>query len=147
MIISGDSEGLLHDTNLANHNVSAVSTYANYISHFAYGRVDGKWASEVMDLKVLLGAGTYAHAATLYRGNQADQHALARLMGDTGGVKVSSHVPVVASNKQNGLIRLGMRRDAVAPIFDGGGITIIPDASDQGRGRNDNRNGCDALCF
>ena len=119
------TNGLLTGTNLSDHDVSAVTTYALYVSDFAYGRVDGRWANDVMDLKVLFGAATYAHASTLYRGNQADQHALARLQADTGGVKVSAHVPAVASNQQNGVVRLGMRRDAVAPIWEG--ITMIPD--------------------
>ena len=124
-IIAGDDEGLFHGTNLANHAATAVTGYADYISNFSYGRVDGTWASEVMDLRVLFGSDTYAHAASLYRGNNADEHALARLMADTGGVKVSAHVPDTASNKQSGLIRLGMRSDAVAPVWEG--ITIIPD--------------------
>ena len=123
-IISG-SNGLLTGTNLSDNDVSAVTTYALYISDFAYGRVDGRWANDVMDLKILFGAATYAHASTLYRGNQADQHALARLQADTGGVKVSAHVPAVASNQQNGVVRLGQRRDAVAPVWEG--ISLIPD--------------------
>ena len=40
-------------------------------------------------------------------------------------MKVSAHVPAVASNKQNAVIRLGMRRDMVAPIWEG--VTLIPD--------------------
>ena len=125
VILAGDDEGLLRGTNLANHNVNAVTSYANYISNFAYGRVDGKWASDVSEIRVVVGSATYGHAASLYRGNNADQHALARLMADTGGVKVSAHVPAVASNKQNALIRRGMRRDMVAPVWEG--VTIIPD--------------------
>ena len=124
-ILAGDDEGLLHSTNLANHNVNAASAYADYVSDFAYSRVDGKYASTVGEIRIVMGSGTYAHAAGLYRGNSADQHALARLMADTGGVKVSAHVPAVASSKQNSIIRLGMRRDMVAPIWDG--ITLIPD--------------------
>ena len=43
----------------------------------------------------------------------------------TGGVRVSNHVPAVASKKQNVVIRRGMRRDMVAPLWEG--ITLIPD--------------------
>ena len=46
-------------------------------------------------------------------------------MGMTGGVRVSAHVPAVASEKQNAIIRLGMRRDMVAPIWEN--IAFIPD--------------------
>ena len=43
----------------------------------------------------------------------------------TYGVRVSAHVPDTASSKQNAVIRLGMRRDMVAALWQG--ITIIPD--------------------
>ena len=39
--------------------------------------------------------------------------------------KVSAHVPAVSGNKQNAVIRLGMRRDMVAAIWEG--VTLIPD--------------------
>ena len=123
-IIAG-TNGLLTGTNLANHAASAVTTFANYRSDFAYGRVDGTWASSVGELRVVMGSGTYGHAATAYRSNNADDAALDVLMARTGGVKVSAHVPAVASNKQNAVIRLGMRRDMVAPLWEG--ISLIPD--------------------
>ena len=40
-------------------------------------------------------------------------------------MKVSAHVPAVSATKQNAVIRLGMRRDMVAPIWEG--VTLIPD--------------------
>ena len=123
-ILAG-TNGLLAGTNLANHNVSSVTAYADYVSNFAYSRVDGRYASGTGDIRIVLGSATFAHAAGLYRGNNADQHALARLMADTGGVKVSAHVPAAASDKQNGVVRLGMRRDMVAPVWEG--VTLIPD--------------------
>ena len=124
-VILAGTNGLLTGTNLADHNQTTVNGYADYISDFAYSRIDGRYASMVSDLRIVMGAGTYAHAASIYRGNNADQHALARLMADTGGVRVSAHVPAVASNKQNAVIRRGMNRDMVAPIWEG--VTIIPD--------------------
>ena len=117
-ILSG-TNGLLTGTNLANHNVTAETTYPLYISQLAYSRVDGRYASGVGDLRMVVGGETYAHAAGLYRGNSADQHALARLISDTGGVRVSAHVPVAASNRQNVVVRLGMRQDAVCAIVGG----------------------------
>ena len=123
-ILAGD-EGLLHSTNLSNNNVSAVTTYALYKSGLAYGRVDGTWAMGVDDLRIVMGSGTFAHAATQYRGNNADQSAIDELMEKTSGVKVSAHVPAVSGTKQNAVIRLGMRRDMVAPIWEG--VTLIPD--------------------
>ena len=47
------------------------------------------------------------------------------LKRETGGVRVSAHVPDESSNKQNQLVRLGMNMDAVAAVWEN--IAIIPD--------------------
>ena len=120
-----NTNGLFTGTILANNNVSAITTFANYISEMAYGRVEGQYASTASDLRVLMGAGTYAHAGSVYRNTSVDRTALDRLMEVTAGVRVSAHVPAVNANKQNAVVRLGMRRDMVAPIWEG--VTIIPD--------------------
>ena len=120
------TEGLLTGTKLANNNVSAVTSYALYRNQLAYGRVDGKYAGSVSDIRAVLGSASYAHASGQFRSDNAgDRAALEDLMAVTGGVKVSAHVPAVASNKQNCVVRLGMRRDAVAPIWEG--VEIIFD--------------------
>ena len=123
-IIAG-TNGLLTGANLANHNVAAVTTFAKYVSEFGYSRVDGRYASMASEIRVVMGSGTYAHAGGIYRGNNSEETALDRLMRATGGVKVSAHVPAVSGNKQNAIIRRGMRRDMVVPIWDG--VTLIPD--------------------
>ena len=117
--------GLLNGANLANHNVAAVTSYALFANQFVYGRVDGRYAAEQGDLRVVMGAPTYAHAGTQYRSNNADYSALDSLMSKTGGVRVSAHVPAVASHKQNAVVRLGMRRDMVQPVWQA--VTIIVD--------------------
>ena len=119
------TNGLLTGTNLANHAASAETTFANYVASFGYGRVDGRYASSTSMLRAVMGSATLAHAGTTYRHANADDLAIERLMAITGGIKVSAHVPAVASNKQNAVIRLGMRRDMVAPIWEG--VTLIPD--------------------
>ena len=123
-ILAGTS-GLLTGTNLPNHNVNAVTTFANYISEFGYARVDGRFSSMTSELRSVVGAATYAHMGNTYRNTSVDRNVVDRLSEITGGTKVSSHVPAAASNKQNAVIRLGSRRDAVAPIWSG--ISIIPD--------------------
>ena len=123
-ILAG-TNGLLTGTNLANHNAAAITTYDNYVSQFGYDRVDGKYASTVGELRAVVGAGTYAHMGKVYRNNTVDTPVLDRLMGITGGVRVSDHVPAVAASKQNAVIRLGLRRDMVSPIWDG--VSLIPD--------------------
>ena len=123
------TNGLLTGTNLADHDAAAVTTFAQYKAHLAYARVDGRYAAGVGDIRVVMGSGTYAHAATVYRasGNNADatDAALDVLMAATAGVRVSAHVPAVAGNKQEAIVRLGMARDMVAPIWEG--VTLIPD--------------------
>ena len=120
------TNGLLTGTVLSNHAVTAATTYANYRALFGYSRVDGVYAGGVGDIKIVMGSATYAHASGVFRSDNAgDRAALEDLMGVTGGVKVSAHVPDPASSRQNAVIRLGSRRDMVAPIWEG--ITLIPD--------------------
>ena len=125
-IIAGAS-GLLTLANLTAHNAGAtVTTFAEYVSRFGFARVDGRYAARRSDLRVLFGSATYAHAGGTYRANEAETSALDRLMEVVADVKVSPHVPAVgATKRQLGLIRLGLRRDMVAPMWEG--VTIIPD--------------------
>ena len=122
-LIAG-TDGLLTSTNLPDHDVSAVTSFANYLSRFLYGRVDGRFAEMKSDIRVLMGAPIYAHAGSVYQ-SSAYKSALAVLEQDSGGVRVSAHVPDVASKKQDSVIRLGLRRDAVQPVW--GAVTIIVD--------------------
>ena len=111
------TDGLLNGTVLANHNVTAVTTYALYRSQLAHARVDGSYAMQTGDIRILMGADTYEHAAGQYRGNNDNTDALAALMSITGGVRVSGHMAAAASNKQNALVRLGSRPDFVQPVW------------------------------
>ena len=105
---------------------TAVTSYANYRNELGYGRVDGTYAAAVGDLRIVMGAATYGHAAGVFRSDNAgDRAALEDLMQVTAGIKVSAHVPGVANNKQNALVRLGSRRDMVSPVWEG--ISLIPD--------------------
>ena len=124
-VVAGD-DGLLSGTNLANHAAGAVTSFAGYLKDLAYGRIDGTYAAMTSELRIVMGAGTYAHAGSVYRNTSVDRTVLDRLMELTGGVKVSAHVPAVSNaNKQNAVIRRGMRRDMVAPVWEG--VTLIPD--------------------
>ena len=124
-VITG-SGGLLAGTNLANHNVTAETTYALYRSQFAFGRVDGRYAGAVGDIRIVMGSDTYGHAAAQFRSaNAGDRAALEDLVDATGGVRVTSHVPAAASNRQNNIIRLGASPAMVSPIWEG--VSLIPD--------------------
>ena len=127
------TNGLLTGTNLANHNVTAATDYSGYLENLAYNRVDGRYAANVGDIRIVLGVssvaarvGTYAHAGTRYRGNASNEPALEALMRVTGGIRASAHIADPdSSNRQNNVVRLGNRRDMVAPIWRG--ISLIPD--------------------
>ena len=122
--ISG-TDGLLTGTNLDNNNVNAVTTFALYLSGLLYGRVDGRFARTPSDVRMILGAGTFTHASAAYKGNNSDESGNERLQEKSGGLRVSAHVPDVASNKQNALIRLGMERGAaVQPMWQGVSLVV-----------------------
>ena len=123
--ISG-TDGLLTATNLPNANVNTATTFALYLSGLLYGRVDGRYSRTPGDVKMILGQGTFTHAASTYKGNNSDESGVERLQEKSGGLRVSSHVPDVASNKQNCLIRLGMERGAaIQPLWEG--ISLVVD--------------------
>ena len=119
------TNGLLTGTNLSNNNVSAETSYELYRSQFAYARVDGRYASMTSDIRVVMRSETYAHAASQYRGNNDNMDALVSLQNALGGVKVSAHVPIASGTKQNAIIRPGMRRDMVAPLWEN--VALVPD--------------------
>ena len=119
------TDGLLTGTNLPNNNVNAVSTFALYLSGLLYGRVDGRYARTPGDIRMIVGQGTFAHASGAYKGNNSDESGVERLQEKSGGLMVSAHVPDVASNKQNALIRLGMERgSAVQPMWQGVSLVV-----------------------
>ena len=75
-----------------------------------------------------MGSETYSHAAGVFRSDNAGDRAALEDLHEPLPVEsgLSEHVPVAAnSNKQNGVIRLGNRRDAVAPVWSA--ITLIAD--------------------
>ena len=122
--IAGD-EGLLHGSNLDDHDSTETAAFADYLSRFAYARVDGRHAAQTTDVRAIVGVETYAHMGVSYRSDNADFTVLDSLSAKTGGVRVSPHVPVADQNKQNAVVRLGSRRDMVQPVW--AGVTIIVD--------------------
>ena len=120
------TNGLLVGTNLANHNVTVATTWDLYLSQMVYGRIDGRYASMTGDLRVLVGADTYADMGATYRATESDRTVLDRISDISGGVRVSQYVPATdANDRQNSIIRRGMRRDMVQAVWDS--IEIIPD--------------------
>ena len=123
-VISG-TNGLMTGSVLGSHNVTDSTTYALYRSQLAFDRVDGRLASGTEDIRIVMGAEGYAHAAASYRGNNDNTDALMALKRETSGVRVSAHMPDESSNKQNQLVRIGMNRDYVAPVWEN--VALIDD--------------------
>ena len=120
--------GLFTGTTLADHDSGAAqTTYAQYRSQLLFSRIDGRYANGVSEIRILMGSDSYAHAAAQYRGNNDNMDALMSLISQSGGVRVSSHVPDTASTKQEALVRRGMRRDFVQPVWDS--VEILVDES------------------
>ena len=123
------ADGLLTGTNLGNHNVTAVTTFALYLSQFLFSRVDGRYAGMKSDIRVLMGSPTYGHAGGVYQSSAYKSALSALLEQESGGVRVSAHVPAVANaNKSE---RGGPARDAA-----GHGATGLGRGHDH-RGRSD----------
>lgn len=123
-ILSG-TNGLFTGTNLANNNQTTNDTFDSYLSNLVWNQIDGRYASMASELAMVVGAATYKDLGATYRNTSVDRSALDRIMELVSGIRVSAHVPVPATNRQNVVIRRGGSRNAVAPIWEG--ITIIPD--------------------
>ena len=118
------TNGLFTGTNLDNQARASASDYAHYVSQLLYERVDGRYAFDLADIRVVMGSDTFGNAASKLPAN-GEENALARIRNDSGGVRVSANVPAAANNKQNAVVRLGNRADMVAPLW--GSVTLIPD--------------------
>ena len=88
---------------------TAVAKFEDYASARA-GEVDGRYAQSEDDVKVLVGAETYRHAAGIYQAGSGTS-ALSRLMP-----MVSPHIPAPASNIQKAIACKRAGR-AVAPMW------------------------------
>ena len=123
-ILSG-TDGLFAGTNLANNAQTTNDTFGSYVNHLVWDQIDGRYAAMASDLSMVVGAATLKDMGATYRNTQVDRSALDRVMELTSGVRVSAHVPVPATNRQDVVIKRGMSESAVAAVWDG--ITLIPD--------------------
>ena len=87
--------------------------------------IDGRYSSMASDIRVLMGTAGYNHSASTYRANNADDSGLDAMMRVSGGVRVSAHVPAPSSNDQAVIVRKGMNRDFVVPVWEG--VSLIAD--------------------
>ena len=124
VILSG-TDGLFTGTNLPNNAQTTNDTFDTYLSNLVWNQVDGRYAATPSDLVMVVGAATLKDLGQTYRNTSVDRSALDRVLELTSGVRVSTHVPAPATNRQDVVIRRGMSMTAVAPVWEG--ITIIPD--------------------
>ena len=123
-ILTLTDEGLL-DFGVDPAASAGAETFATYRTAL-FGNVDGTYAGTAMDVRLVVGADTYAHMAGQYRANTADDSALDSVNRVSGGVRVSAHVPAQAADAQQAVFCRGLgARHAVAPIWEG--VTLIPD--------------------
>ena len=123
-ILSG-TDGLFTSTNLADNAQTTNDDFDSYLSNLVWNQIDGRYAAMTSDLAMVVGAATYKDVGQTYRNTSVDRSALDRIMELVSGVRVSAHVPIPATNRQNVVIRRGMSETAVAPVWEG--ITLIPD--------------------
>ena len=60
------TNGLLTGTVLDNHARAAASDYAHYVADLLYGRVDGRYAADLADIRVVMGSETFGNAAASF---------------------------------------------------------------------------------
>ena len=51
------------------------------------------------DIRMIVGAGTFTHASSAYKGNNSDESGVERLQEKSGGLMVSAHVPSVSQQQ------------------------------------------------
>ena len=116
--------GLLNDGITAPANPGAAAVFGDYIKELVLSRVDGRYAPTPRDARSLLGPATYAHGGALFLSN-SNESAMGYVDRISGGIRVSAHVPAVASTRQDALVALGRERHAVMPVWSA--IQIIRD--------------------
>ena len=123
-ILAG-TNGLFTGTNLDNNAQTTNDDFDSYLTNLVWDQIDGRYAAMPSDLSMVVGAATLKDMGATYRNTSVDRSALDRVMELTSGVRVSAHVPVPATNRQNVVIRRGTSTTATAPTWMG--LTIIPD--------------------
>ena len=103
---------------------AAKNTAATYVSTIV-GALDGIHGSTLKDLRALAGKATYQAMAGAFFDKTAVS-AASYLDSNTGGVRMTDRLPVVAANVQAGIVRVGMRPwCAVSALW--GGVSLIRD--------------------
>ena len=118
-ILTNSTNGLLAGTNLANNNTSTLDTFVTLKKRVVYDSIDGQYAANAGDLRIVMGSATYGFAGSVYRGNNSDVDGIESITGKVAGVRVSSHVPAVSGNKQNLVVARGTAQHVAVALWSG----------------------------
>ena len=104
---------------------TSTSTWAQYKEAFT-ALVDGTYADTETDLSIVVGSTTWSKMRAAYRtATASDSDAVMAIKEMGATIRVSAHIPAVASNKQDAIATLGSYQHSVSPIWSG--IGLIPD--------------------
>ena len=120
-------------TDVARTDATGLNTFATYRTELVYDRLDGRYSTSESDVRLLVGSETLAHMASAYRGNSADDSAADSLRRISSGVRISAHIAAVNADKQDVIVRRGMRDDAVIALWDGP-VAIFDEYTGSGAG-------------
>ena len=119
-ILNRGTDGLLTQ-GTAPTNPTAATTAALYIAAL-YAGVDGRYAGNEAEVKILVGSAIYAHMAGLALAT-GDGRTVTDKMG--ARLRVSPNVPAYASNRQQAVVCKGLESQTVAAIWPG--LEILED--------------------
>ena len=125
-LLTRAATGLLTSGNGTDPTAPTAATDGETFIADAYSGVDGIYASNVNQVRMLMGPETYRYCGALaYQTNRPDL-TLEKLQGLLGGVFVSDNAGAYTSNSQEGLVIKGpARRNCVGALW--AGIQIIRD--------------------
>ena len=129
LLLNDSTAGLLSGGLTAPSDPSAVIEWEGYKSLLT-SQVDGTYATEPRQVRILIGSGTYSHSETLYRvlaaNGGVNESGYELLVRKSGGVRISSHVPAPSSDIQGAIaVRRPSATHGIMPVWRG--ITLIPD--------------------
>ena len=122
-ILTG-SNGLFTGANLADHDATAVGTFVTMKRRVVYSSIDGRYAANAGDLRVVMGSASYAFMGGVYRGNNSDVDTLESITSKVAGVRVSSHVPAVSGGKQELVVARGTAQHVAVALW---GVDLVED--------------------
>ena len=101
-VISGASTGFVNELPNPTNPGTAIS-YQNFVDTYT-GLIDGVYASDLSQLRILLGAKSYEVAVTKFRTTSSEVSSTDFINSRTAGLTVSGHIPAPASNIQRSVV-------------------------------------------